>query len=295
MAKKKRKVTKKKKNSTNKILNYFLFTVVGVSIIIALILLGYNFGYEDANSNQTLEYKVLPPQTTTEENKTHKKPIEKQLKEVLKQNKPLYNSASHELDAEQIPKAVIKKIVKKSSKPKLAIIIDDVSTRSHIRNITKLNLPLTMSFLPPSKAHPNSAKLAAKEKFYMVHLPMEAMHFNAPEPLTLKVNYSQAKISERIKTLKKLFPRVKYINNHTGSKFTSDERAMNKLIYALNKNNIYFIDSRTTAKTKVPKVMKNFGYKYMSRDIFLDHKNEKEYVLGQIKKAVKIAKNMVQL
>jgi len=65
---------------------------------------------------------------------------------------------------------------------------------------------------------------------------------------------------------------------------------MNKLIYALNKNHINFIDSRTTAKTKAPKVLQNFGKKYISRDIFLDNKNEKAYILGQVKKAIKIAK-----
>lgn len=119
---------------------------------------------------------------------------------------------------------------------------------------------------------------------------MEAMHFNAPEPLTLKANDSQSTILKRISTLKKLFPRVHYINNHTGSKFTSSEIAVNRLIYALNKYDIHFIDSRTTAKTKVPKVMKNFGYKYMARDVFLDHKNEKQYILKQIKQAVKVAK-----
>jgi hypothetical protein len=83
---------------------------------------------------------------------------------------------------------------------------------------------------------------------------------------------------------------VEYINNHTGSKFTSNEIAMNRLIYALKREKIIFIDSRTTAKTKAPKVMKNFGLNYVARDVFLDHSTDKVSIKKAIKKAIKIAK-----
>ncbi|MEA3228167.1 MAG: divergent polysaccharide deacetylase family protein, partial [Campylobacterota bacterium] len=215
-----------------------------------------------------------------------------QKQEELHNTVKQYNSASHEFDNKLTipPKNIEREIKIVESKPKLAIIIDDVSTKSHVKVIKSLNIPITMSFLPPSRARPHSAKLAAKEDFYMVHLPMEAKNFTAEEPLTLRVDDSQSKISSRIIELKKLFPKVQYINNHTGSKFTSDEKAMNRLIYSLNKNKINFIDSRTTAQTKAPQVLENFGKKYIARDIFLDHKNEKEYILAQIKRAIKIAK-----
>jgi len=199
----------------------------------------------------------------------------------------------HELDdvkLVQVKRKIKRKPKLSSKKPRLSIIIDDVGTRSQVAAIKNLKLPLTMSFLPPSKARPNTPKLAEKENFYMIHLPMEAKNFSAEEPNTLRVSDSQNTISCRIKEIKKLFPKVSYINNHTGSKFTSDEVAMNRLILALNDNKIHFLDSRTTAETKAPRVLKNFGLEYIARDVFLDHHMEKEYVLGQIKKAIKIAK-----
>ncbi|MDQ7062364.1 MAG: divergent polysaccharide deacetylase family protein [Sulfurimonas sp.] len=168
--------------------------------------------------------------------------------------------------------------------------MDDVSVKSQVNAIHSLGLNLTMSFLPPSAARPKSAKLASKEDFYMVHLPMEAQNYSAEEPNTLRITHSQSQISSRVQEIKKLFPKVRYINNHTGSKYTSSEIAMNRLIMALNANNISFIDSRTTAQTKVPKVMKNFGLKYVARDIFLDHHMDKPYIMSQIKRAIKIAK-----
>ena len=99
-----------------------------------------------------------------------------------------------------------------------------------------------MSFLPPTSNHPDSAKLAAKETYYMVHLPMEAKNFSSPEPSTLDTQDSQQQILERIGEIKQLFPKVKHINNHTGSTFTSDEIAMNRLVFALRKEKIGFID-----------------------------------------------------
>lgn len=201
-----------------------------------------------------------------------------------------YEDASHEVDDAVLPKPPKREIVKSSARPKLAIIIDDVSIQSHVSAIKGLKLPITMSFLPPSKSRPNSHTLAAKEEFYMVHLPMEAQSFKAEEPLTLKIDDSQLKISQRIVELKTLFPRVGYINNHTGSKFTANEPAMDKLISTLKSQNITFVDSRTTGNSKASKVSKKYGLNYIGRDVFLDHQMDKPYILSQIKKAIEIAK-----
>ena len=298
MAKRKR-TYKKKKNS--KFLSYIVWFLALIALILGTFLSGYYFGHKNAKIeiehknrveiNKQKSLKLLKKL----DKKVKKKPetVTKRLKEVLKKENKQYISASHEIDDESLvntSKIIKRKIIISSGKPKLAIIIDDIGTKSQVDAVKSLHLPLTMSFLPPSKYRPNTPKLAAHENFYMVHLPMEAENFKAEEPHTLRVNDSQAIISARIKEIKRLFPRVKYINNHTGSKFTANEIAMNKLILALNNNHIHFIDSRTTAQTKAPKVLKNFGIKYVARDVFLDHDMDKPYILRQIKEAIKVAK-----
>lgn len=267
---------------------------------------GYYVGYDEAKDEmikkeRSKEQKRVAMLNKLEESrkKSDDTSISDRLKEVLKKEPKKtdtletqgYEDASHEVEEGAVlPKPLERILTKPFTKPKLAIIIDDVSVRSHVSSIKSLNLPITMSFLPPSKFRPNSSALAAKEKFYMVHLPMEAKNFTKEEPLTLKVDDSQETISQRISEIKRLFPRVTYINNHTGSKFTSDEAAVKKLIYALDKEHINFIDSRTIASTKVPDVLKSYGKEYMSRDIFLDHEFDKSYVKEQIRKAVEFAK-----
>ena len=58
----------------------------------------------------------------------------------------------------------------------------------------------------------------------------------------------------------------------------------------LNSENIRFIDSRTTAKTAVPAVMKAYGMPYVARDVFLDHDPDVDAVKKQIKRAIAIAR-----
>lgn len=301
MAKRKKSKTQ---NGSSKILAYIAWTLAIIALVLSSVVAGYYMGYDDAKSEVVKEkYQEKKERLAVLkklENSVKEKPksVNKRLKEVLKKDsKPKktkqYVSASHELDGKSlanVPKMVKREVKVSPNRARLAIIIDDVGTLSQVNAIKSLKLPLTMAFLPPSKARPNSAKLAKHERNYMVHLPMEAQNWSAEEPSTLRVHDSQALISKRVKEIKELFPKVKYINNHTGSKFTSNETAMNRLIFALNANNIKFVDSRTTAETKAPKVLKNFGQQYISRDVFLDHHMDKPYVLGQIKKAIAIAK-----
>ena len=293
---------KKKTNpKASKLLTYIAWALALVALSMSTFLTGYYLGYDSAKDEFTQEKKVEKQKRLKVLKKLEKSvksehtSVNKRLKEVLHKEakKVNYVSASHELDGgslAKVPKLVRKEIQVVKGKAKLAIIIDDVGTASQVKAIKSLRIPLTMSFLPPSKARPNTPKLAAKEKFYMVHLPMEAKNWSAEEPKTLRVHDSQKVVLNRIKEIKKWFPKVHYINNHTGSKFTANETAMNRLIYALKKNSIYFIDSRTTAQTKAPKVLKNFGLKYVARDVFLDHHMDKPYVLKQIKQAIEVAK-----
>ncbi|MBL0707725.1 MAG: divergent polysaccharide deacetylase family protein [Sulfurimonas sp.] len=294
---------RRKKKNSSKFLIYLIWFLMIIAIILSSLVAGYYFGYEDAKEEIRTKSDLLKKKRLSTlkrlKDKSAKKvnsSVNERLKKVLKEESKSFIAASHEyddislIDPPKPPKRVKRAVKRVSTKPKLAIIIDDVSVRSHVVAIKSIGFPITMSFLPPSIFRPKSAKLASKEKIYMVHLPLEAENFRAEEPLTLRVGDSEAKISQRVSNIKKMFPRVKYLNNHTGSKFTSNELAMNRLLYALKSQKINFIDSRTTAKTKAPKVMKNLGLHYVARDVFLDNKVDKVSIKIQIKRAVKIAK-----
>lgn len=173
---------------------------------------------------------------------------------------------------------------------KLVIIMDDVSYAHDVKAIRSVGLPLVMSFLPPSSRHNESATLAQGVNGYMVHLPLEAVDFNDEEQVTLRITDSKETIAAQIQKIKKLYPEVHYINNHTGSKFTADEVAMDRLISVMRENGLIFVDSRTTAQSKAKVIDTKYGMRYLGRDVFLDHHDGVENIKKQIREAVAIAK-----
>ena len=179
---------------------------------------------------------------------------------------------------------------KRPPKPKLAIVIDDVAFERDVKRLKTLPFKVTPSFFPPSPIHPKTNLLAKEFDFYMVHLPLEAFNFIAPEPDTLTTKNSFIQMNQRIKNIRKWFPKASYINNHTGSKFTADFNAMKKLYKALENQGFIFLDSRTTPNTQAKRVAQIFHKNLLSRDVFLDNKADCSYIKRQLKKAVRLAK-----
>ncbi|EKP0423258.1 divergent polysaccharide deacetylase family protein [Campylobacter coli] len=178
----------------------------------------------------------------------------------------------------------------KTKQARLAIIIDDMANISQVRALRALKLKLIPSFFPPDKNHIDTPKLALKFDFYMVHLPLAAMNYTKPELDTLNPSDSEKRIFKKIQQVKKDFKDLKFINNHTGSLFTSDEKAMKKLYKAFEKEELIFVDSKTIASSKAPKVAKALGQIYIQRDVFLDNRDDVAYIKNQLIEAVRLAK-----
>jgi len=178
----------------------------------------------------------------------------------------------------------------KTNKPKLVIILDDVSFNYQVKGIKQIPFKITPSFFPPTKVHPNTPIYAKEFTSYMVHIPMQAINYPHPEPHTININWSYTQIKNRINYIHKIFPNAKFINNHTGSKFTANYPAMKKLFKVLKQDDLGFIDSRTTHYSKAKQVEKIYHIPFYERGIFLDNKANVKYIQNQLKKAVILAK-----
>ena len=185
----------------------------------------------------------------------------------------------------------VKAAVKAGYKPRLVIIIDDVAYKHQVDAIKSVNLKLTPSFFPATSAHPETPVLARRFSFYMIHLPMQALGGpKGAEIGTLTVDDDYEKIAKKLQSIKRDFPNLKYINNHTGSRFTSDAAAMDRMMRAVRDENLIFVDSKTTSPTKVYGAAKKYSMPYIARDVFLDHDGSKAAVRKQLKYAVELAK-----
>ena len=175
------------------------------------------------------------------------------------------------------------------TKPKLAIIMDDIIEAGQIAKIKKLPIAVTPSIFPPNAKNQNTPSLSNGFKSFSIHLPLEALNYT-DELKTIKTDATYEEIERSVAKLRNDFPNAKFINNHTGSKFTGDENAMNLLIRALYKYDFYFIDSRTIGKTAASKAVRKFNMRYAYRDIFLDNIDSVTEVRIKLKEAVQVAK-----
>ena len=192
-------------------------------------------------------------------------------------------------EEKNVSKETSLKFKEDKSKPRLSIIIDDMASSEQVRWLKASKLKLTPSFFPPDKNHPRTHILAKEFDFFMVHLPLAAMNFKNEEIQTLKPEDDQEHIDLTVDSVVRDFAGIKFINNHTGSLFTSDIKAMRKLFQSFQRHGLIFVDSITIGSSKASLVAKEFGQIHIKRDIFLDNEDEVDAIKKQIKKAVNLA------
>jgi polysaccharide deacetylase 2 family uncharacterized protein YibQ len=241
-----------------------------------------NNEYEHPYQTPEIKHKKDSPQEIVKTNKT----LEKNLNQLalLESFNPKIKNDKNIKNIKNIKKV---KKHKKSKKPKMVIIIDDIMFAYQVRLLKSIDLKITPSFLASIKTKKQARKLSKHFKSYMIHLPLEPNNDIPRERNTLNTNASLFTIEQVIKIAHNYFPNAHYINNHTGSKFTSNKQAMDKLAKALNIYKLKFLDSYTIA-TSIAK--KSFDYKIYKRNVFLDNLDNKKYIKKQIKTAIKYAK-----
>jgi polysaccharide deacetylase 2 family uncharacterized protein YibQ len=244
---------------------------------------------EELEKTKVLENREIP-QAVNKEERNHLSEIRDLYSNLERELEENENEEDEDFFPEEREIVPLKLEEKKKELPKLAIIIDDVAVERQAKIIREMQHKITPSFFPTDSNHPNTSKLAKKEDVFMLHLPLQAKNFSAEEIGTLHVGDSEEKIRNRVETILKDFPNLKFLNNHTGSKFTSDRKSMKYLLKILKEKNLIFVDSVTIGSTVVGKVGDELGMTTLRRDIFLDNVATIPYIQKQLKKAVAIAK-----
>jgi uncharacterized protein len=176
--------------------------------------------------------------------------------------------------------------------PRLAIILDDVAgDSSAAETIFALHYPLTLSILPN---HPHSSEVAqeAHRRGYqvMLHLPMQSLANETPEAEELRPGMTSAQISTALNSMLGTVPYAAGVNNHQGSRATSDPHLMAELMPLLHARGLFFIDSRTTAATVAYESAKSAGVPCAFRNVpFLDDVQEVGAIRRQLDLAAKDA------
>ncbi|MDG4475865.1 divergent polysaccharide deacetylase family protein [Thiovibrio frasassiensis] len=187
-----------------------------------------------------------------------------------------------------------KKTAKKprSDKPLVAIVIDDMGNRQNTgRAAIALDLPLSFAFLPGTPFSAELQKQArAKGSDILLHLPLEPMDpkwNGSPGTLTTAMSPETMRtlFNEDLQTV----PNAIGINNHMGSRFTSNPEAMRTLLALVRNRNLFFLDSVTAPQSVATDLAREMGVKTERRTVFLDNDQNPDKIRAQLELLVKLA------
>lgn len=161
------------------------------------------------------------------------------------------------------------------ARPRVAIVMDDAgASLQQVESLGRLDTRLTLAVLP--FLH-DSAGVAdywhGRGREVILHLPMEADDdaAHAAGEGALRPGMSDAEVRDTVQRDVAAVPHISGVNNHMGSRATSDPRLMRVFLEALKPSGLYFLDSRTTGKSVAYATAQELGVRSAMRNgTFLD-------------------------
>lgn len=252
------------------------------------------------SQKQSADSKKNPAKSIESTNKiqTENKNIQKTKPEIENKNKNVENLEKSKKN-EQIQNKEKKQdlpflIPPAQNGATLVFVIDDAGMNAeYTKRYASLPFPLTIAVLPKLLHSKDCAYIVRSSgKELILHQPMQSLNHNLdPGPGKISVDMSFSQISSIInENLAEIGPGVKGLNNHEGSEVTEDVLRIGAVLDVCLENKIYFLDSRTTANTKVPQAA-------LERDMtifeksgpYIDNIVSREAMLKEIYKSLEAA------
>ena len=175
---------------------------------------------------------------------------------------------------------------------KVAIIIDDIGYQKADPLLIQLPYALTFAVMPFAPQSQEMAELAASQhKEVMLHMPMEAVAQNhLLGKGALRRTMSKSQVQQALHQALAQIPQAIGVNNHMGSLYTSLPQQMDWTMQVIAERGLYFIDSKTTARSAVANATSAYQIRSRSRDIFLDNDKSHAALDRQFNQLIKLAK-----
>ena len=191
-----------------------------------------------------------------------------------------------------VPSGYKSTVIPHKAKWKLYLDIDDVGNNVfQLKPFLSFPGPLTVAVLPHREYSAEAARLAhAAGKEVILHLPMEAddPHIN-PGAGAIMTTMSDQAIAQTVESDIESVPYIIGVNNHEGSRATADPRVMDVVLKVVKSHGLFFLDSRTTAKSVVKGIAEHLGVPFAEREVFLDNQQTRSAIESSLKDAERIA------
>ena len=174
----------------------------------------------------------------------------------------------------------------------LAIVLEDLGPAAGpTRRAIALPRPVTLSFLPYA-ADLGSLTASAEARGHEVylHLPMEPIGDADPGPNAILVGLEPDDFQHRLTWAFDRVPRARGLNNHMGSRATSDPASMLKVLQEVRRRGLDFVDSRTSPLSIGDGLADQLGIPHAARDVFLDNVPSTAAIIRQLAEAEHLAR-----
>jgi polysaccharide deacetylase 2 family uncharacterized protein YibQ len=177
---------------------------------------------------------------------------------------------------------------------KLAIVIDDLGYDGRVATrFLEIEAPLSFSILPHGTFSDHIArKVHEAGRELLLHLPMEPKGYPEVRPGAGALLMGMADV-EFVQTLRKNLDSLPYmsgVNNHMGSRLCEHEEKMRLVMQELKKRSLFFLDSRTSSRTKAYGVARQLKVPSAKRDVFLDNIQSTKAVRSQMNRLLQLAR-----
>ena len=176
---------------------------------------------------------------------------------------------------------------------KLAIIIDDLGYNSGLdERLLRIDEPLTVAILPfLDHTRVSVDNFKNRDNFELIlHMPMEPMDEIHREDFMLLTDHSKEEMEDLFSdALKQMNGQVVGVNNHKGSKFTSNSEKMREFLELVRAEDLFFIDSYTLNTSVGHSLAQEMSIPTAKRDVFLDYVDSKEEIREKLYEAVGLA------
>ena len=175
---------------------------------------------------------------------------------------------------------------------RLAVVIDDAGLDLESQRIyEEIGVPLTLAVMP-NKMYTSEA--AAEWSRYgmpvILHQPMEPVSGSGMEEKTILTSMSDEAIRYMLKESLEQIPQAVGINNHQGSRATTDARVMRVVMNELSHRGLFFLDSRTNTTTAADSAAASYGVPYARNDLFVDNSADEGEIRAMIQEGANRAK-----
>ena len=193
--------------------------------------------------------------------------------------------------AKAAPAAAPKPNTPTAVKGKLAVVIDDAGRDLESQHVYEsLGIPLTLAVMP-NQVHTRDAALSwhAHGLPVILHQPMESVSGIGMESKVILTSMGDEEIRSLLKSSLSQVPEAVGINNHQGSKATTDRRTMDVVMNELHHRHLFFFDSRTNSTTAADGAAASYGVPYVRNDLFVDNEADVAAISAMIREAAKRA------